>query len=55
TLEHTGRNQDGVVVATATRQVMVWCRDASPVGTVDDPAADADALDQGASAPDGIL
>ncbi|MEY9953144.1 MaoC family dehydratase [Leifsonia sp. EB34] len=28
TLEHTGRNQDGVVVATATRQVMVWCRDA---------------------------
>ena len=27
-LEHTGRNQDGVVVATATRQVMVWCRDA---------------------------
>ena len=29
-LEHTGRNQDGVVVATATRQVMVWCRDAHP-------------------------
>jgi acyl dehydratase len=28
TLEHSGRNQDGVVVATATRQVMVWCRDA---------------------------
>ncbi|MDN4615727.1 MaoC family dehydratase [Leifsonia sp. F6_8S_P_1B] len=28
TLEHTGRNQDGVVVATAVRQVMVWCRDA---------------------------
>jgi len=28
TLEHTGRNQDGVVVATATRQVMVWCREA---------------------------
>ena len=27
-LEHTGRNQDGVVVATATRQVMVWCLDA---------------------------
>lgn len=27
-LAHTGRNQDGVVVATATRQVMVWCRDA---------------------------
>jgi acyl dehydratase len=27
TLEHTGRNQDGVVVATATRQVMVWCRE----------------------------
>lgn len=28
TLEHTGRNQSGVVVATATRQVMVWCREA---------------------------
>jgi len=33
TLEHTGRNQDGVVVATATRQVMVWCRDAHPEAT----------------------
>jgi acyl dehydratase len=30
TLEHTGRNQDGDVVAIATRQVMVWCRDAHP-------------------------
>jgi acyl dehydratase len=37
TLEHTGRNQDGVVVATATRQVMVWCKDASPVPS--DPGA----------------
>jgi acyl dehydratase len=26
TLEHTGRNQDGVVVATAVRSVMVNCR-----------------------------
>jgi acyl dehydratase len=34
TLEHTGRNQDGVVVATATRQVMVWCTDAH-LGTAD--------------------
>ena len=34
TLEHTGRNQDGVVVATAVRQVMVWCRDAH-LGTAD--------------------
>jgi len=25
TLEHTGRNQDGVVVATATRSTLVWC------------------------------
>ena len=25
TLEHTARNQDGVVVATATRSVLVWC------------------------------
>lgn len=37
TLEHTGRNQDGVIVATATRQVMVWCKDASPVPS--DPGA----------------
>ncbi|WP_158864847.1 MaoC family dehydratase [Leifsonia sp. AG29] len=29
TLEHTGRNQDGTVVATAVRQVMVWCREAA--------------------------
>ncbi|QIZ99184.1 MaoC family dehydratase [Leifsonia sp. PS1209] len=28
TLAHTGRNQDGTVVATATRQVMMWCKDA---------------------------
>ncbi|GGB94808.1 MaoC family dehydratase [Cellulomonas carbonis] len=27
-LEHTGRNQDGTVVATATRTVLVRCRDA---------------------------
>ena len=30
TLEHTGRNQDGVVVATATRSVLWWCRDGRP-------------------------
>lgn len=30
TFAHTGRNQDGVVVATATRSVLVWCRDAAP-------------------------
>jgi acyl dehydratase len=29
TLEHTGRNQDGVVVAAATRSVLWWCRDAA--------------------------
>jgi acyl dehydratase len=28
TMEHTGRNQDGVVVAKATRSVLIWCRDA---------------------------
>lgn len=28
TLAHTGRNQDGVVVATATRSVLFWCQDA---------------------------
>lgn len=28
TLRHTAKNQDGVVVATAVRSVMVWCMDA---------------------------
>jgi acyl dehydratase len=30
-LRHTGRNQDGVVVAVATRIGLVWCRDATPL------------------------
>ncbi|HEY3436471.1 MAG TPA: MaoC family dehydratase [Actinotalea sp.] len=30
TLAHTGRNQDGTVVATAVRSVLVWCREAAP-------------------------
>jgi len=29
TLEHTGRNQHGVVVGTAVRSVLVWCRSAA--------------------------
>ncbi|TFD24537.1 MULTISPECIES: MaoC family dehydratase [Cryobacterium] len=29
TLEHTGRNQDNVVVGTAVRTVLVWCEDAA--------------------------
>jgi acyl dehydratase len=29
TMRHTGRNQDGVVVATATRTALMWCRDQS--------------------------
>lgn len=32
TLEHTGRNQDDVVVARAVRSVLVWCRDAASGG-----------------------
>ena len=28
TMVHTGRNQDGVVVATATRVALMWCRPA---------------------------
>jgi len=28
TLDHTARNQDGVVVATAGRTALVWCREA---------------------------
>ena len=30
TLEHTAKNQDGVVVATAVRSTMVWCEGAAP-------------------------
>ena len=30
TLEHTGRNQHGVVVATAERSTLVWCEGARP-------------------------
>lgn len=30
TLRHTGRNQDGAVVALATRSVMVWCEGQRP-------------------------
>ena len=30
TLEHTGRNQNDVVVAVATRSVLFWCREAAP-------------------------
>ena len=30
TFAHTGRNQDDVVVATATRTVLVWCEGARP-------------------------
>lgn len=28
TMKHTGRNQDGIVVATATRTCMMWTKDA---------------------------
>jgi len=30
TLQHTARNQDDVVVATATRSVLVWCLGSQP-------------------------
>ncbi|SEC09686.1 Acyl dehydratase [Paramicrobacterium humi] len=30
TLEHTGRNQDGEIVATAVRASLVWCEGAMP-------------------------
>ncbi len=30
TLEHTGRNQSGVVVATAVRSTLIWCEGARP-------------------------
>ncbi len=30
TLAHTGKNQDGTVVATATRAVLVWCKGSAP-------------------------
>ncbi|HEX5729834.1 MaoC family dehydratase [Microbacterium sp.] len=30
TMRHIGRNQDGVVVATATRVALLWCKDSGP-------------------------
>ncbi|MEO7146737.1 MAG: MaoC family dehydratase, partial [Terrimesophilobacter sp.] len=30
TLEHTAKNQEGVVVATALRSTLVWCEKAAP-------------------------
>ncbi|HEX5857618.1 MAG TPA: hypothetical protein VFY91_05875, partial [Microbacterium sp.] len=42
TMRHTGRNQDGVVVATATRVALMWCA-----------GAHADALGGPAGAPGG--
>jgi acyl dehydratase len=39
TMVHTGRNQDGVVVATATRVALMWCR---PVDSANDEGADDD-------------
>ena len=32
TMAHTGRNQDGVVVATASRIALMWCADAAATG-----------------------
>jgi acyl dehydratase len=33
TMRHTGRNQHGDVVATATRTALMWCRDGRPEET----------------------
>ncbi|GAA3902161.1 MaoC/PaaZ C-terminal domain-containing protein [Microbacterium invictum] len=33
TMRHTGRNQDGTVVATASRVALMWCVDAAGDGT----------------------
>jgi acyl dehydratase len=41
TMVHTGRNQDGVVVATATRVALMWCRPAAPVNDEGGEADDA--------------
>ncbi len=35
TMEHTGRNQDGVIVAKATRSVLMWCKDAHAEAVAD--------------------
>lgn len=42
TMRHIGRNQDGVVVATATRVALMWCEDADPArqAAVPAPAAE---------------
>ncbi|WJL95492.1 MaoC family dehydratase [Microbacterium sp. ET2] len=36
TMRHTGRNQDGVTVASATRVALMWCRDAAGARVSDD-------------------
>ena len=35
TMEHTGRNQDSVIVAKATRSVLMWCKDAHAEAVAD--------------------
>ena len=39
TMRHTGRNQRGEVVATATRVALMWCRDAAPADAASAEAA----------------
>lgn len=39
TMRHTGRNQDGVIVAIATRTALMWTRDAVPAGGSASPQA----------------
>lgn len=36
TMEHTGRNQHGVTVATATRTALMWCTDADAAASTGD-------------------
>ena len=45
TMVHTGRNQDGVIVATATRVALMWCRPADSASDEDGESDDAVILD----------
>jgi acyl dehydratase len=45
TMVHTGRNQDGVVVATASRIALMWCRPESPSAAEDSPAVEVEILE----------
>jgi acyl dehydratase len=45
TMVHTGRNQDGVVVATASRVALMWCRPETASPVEESPAIEVEILE----------